>query len=464
MADSQEDVKTKEVETLLGNPKKAVVAMAIPMAIAMAAQMANNLIDAVWVSGLGPNALAAVGLIFPLFFILVSVGNGIGIGASSAIARRIGRGDKAGAEGVVSQSVMLMLLSGVVMTVVFMLIAAPLLELLGAGEILSMTLDYGYPIFMCALVVFFTGLLTNLLRSEGAAKRSMRITILAAAVNIVLDPIFIYTFGWGMAGAAWATVIAMCIPLMVAAYWYLVKKDTYLRIRLRGFRFDFVTVKEIFTIGIPASVDMILISLVSMVMNVLLIMVDSTNGVAIFSSGWRLIQLLMIPLMAIGSAIVPVFAVGYGSRRYDKVRDAYVFSLKWSAGIMLLLSVLTFVFAPEMVTIFTYTESTAVLKDQMVNFLRISCLFLPFMSWGFVSGGLFQAFGMGGKALISSLFRNLLQIPVCYFLAITVSTLNAMWWGVATAEILGSIMMGGWGTLVLLSVLGKRRPRDPMPQ
>ena len=89
---------TKGVETLLGNPKRAVLLMALPMMVGMVAQSANNLIDAVWDAGLGPDALAAVGFVFPLFFILIGIGNGVGVGASSAIARHIGRGDKPSAD------------------------------------------------------------------------------------------------------------------------------------------------------------------------------------------------------------------------------------------------------------------------------------------------------------------------------------------------------------------------------
>ena len=104
--------KTKDVETLLGNPKKAMLAMAIPVIISMVVQNANNLIDTAWVAGLGTSALAAVGFAFPLFFIIISVANGIGIGSSSAIARFIGMGDHESANRTAGQAVILTIMQG----------------------------------------------------------------------------------------------------------------------------------------------------------------------------------------------------------------------------------------------------------------------------------------------------------------------------------------------------------------
>ena len=447
---------TKGVDTLLGNPKKAIIAMSVPLIIAMIAQSANNLIDAVWVAGLGSDALAAVGFIFPLFFILIGIGNGVGIGASSAIARHIGRGDKESVDSTATQAIVLVTIFGIATSVLMLVFQRELLTAMGSGQTLELCIDYGTPIFAMTLVFFFNGLLSNLLRSEGAAKRAMTTQILAAVINIILDPFFIYDYGLGlgMAGAAWATTVAVIISLAVISFWFFIKRDTYIKIRARHVRLERAVVYDILRVGIPASLEMIVMSLFSIVINLIIVMSDrGTDGLAIFSSTWRIIQMLMIPNMAIGGAVVPVFAAAYGARRFDKIREAYFYAFKVCSIIMTVLVILTLIFADSMVIMFTYSDSVAYLKDDMSSCLRILSLFLPFMSWGFVGAGLFQSMGLGLYSFICTVVRNGLQVPASWILLVTVGTTVSITWGIVSMEILGSIIGGLWSLLLLRSLL-----------
>lgn len=458
---------TKGVDTLLGNPKKAILAMSVPLIIAMIAQSANNLIDAVWVAGLGPDALAAVGFIFPLFFILIGFGNGIGIGASSAIARHIGRGDKNAVDSTATQSIILITIIGVVMTVFMLLFQRELLGVMGAGQTLDLCVQYGTPIFAMTLIFFYNGLLSNLLRAEGAAKRAMATQILAAVINIILDPFFIYDYGLGlgMAGAAWATTIAVAISLVVITFWFFVKRDTYIKFSRKHIRLDRVTVSDILRVGIPASLEMIVMSLFSIVINLIIVQADrGTDGLAIFSSTWRLIQMLMIPNMAIGGAVVPVFAAAYGARRYDKIKDAYIYSLKVCTLIMIVLVAITLLAADGMVMLFAYDEKVAYLKDDMASCLRILSLFLPFMSWGFIGAGLFQSMGLGLYSFICTVIRNGLQIPASWILLVVSGTVVSITWGIVSMEILGSIIGGFWSFMLLRSLLRKEAKLIPVQE
>ena len=457
MTDSMEQ-NTKGVDTLLGNPKKAIIAMSVPLIIAMIAQSANNLIDAVWVAGLGPDALAAVGFIFPLFFILIGFGNGIGIGASSAIARHIGRGDKKGVDSTATQSIVLTIIVSIAVMVFMLIFQRPLLDLMGAGQTLDLCVEYGTPVFVSTVILLLNGLLSNLLRSEGAAKRAMATQILAAVINIILDPFFIYDYGLGlgMAGAAWATITAVTVSLIVISFWFFVKRDTYIRISLRYIRLEKDTVSDILRVGIPASLEMIVMSLFSIVINYIIVQADQgTNGLAIFSSTWRIVQMLMIPNMAIGGAVVPVFGAAYGARRFDKIKEAYFYAIKVSSLIMVVLVVITLLTADYLVMLYAYSEEVAPLKDDMASCLRILCLFLPFMSWGFVGAGLFQSMGLGLYSFICTVIRNGLQIPASWILLVTVGTAVSITWGIMSMEILGSVIGGLWSYLLLRSVIKK---------
>ena len=457
MSDIMEQ-NTKGVDTLLGNPKKAIIAMSVPLIIAMIAQSANNLIDAVWVAGLGPDALAAVGFIFPLFFILIGFGNGIGIGASSAIARHIGRGDKEGVDSTATQSIVLTVIVSIAVMVFMLIFQRPLLDAMGAGQTLDLCVEYGTPVFASTVILLLNGLLSNLLRSEGAAKRAMATQILAAVINIILDPFFIYDYGLGlgMAGAAWATITAVTVSLIVISFWFFIKRDTYIKISIRYIRLEKETVSDILRVGIPASLEMIVMSLFSIVINYIIVQADQgTNGLAIFSSTWRIVQMLMIPNLAIGGAVVPVFGAAYGARRYDKIKEAYFYAIKVSSLIMVVLVVITLLTADYLVMLYAYSDDVAPLKDDMASCLRILCLFLPFMSWGFVAAGLFQSMGLGLYSFICTVIRNGLQVPASWILLVTVGTAVSITWGIMSMEILGSVIGGLWSYLLLRSVLKK---------
>ncbi|MBQ8179430.1 MAG: MATE family efflux transporter [Candidatus Methanomethylophilaceae archaeon] len=446
---------TDDARTLLGNPRKALVAMAIPMIIATIVQSANNMIDAIWVAGLGTAALAATGVAFPYFFIVMGIGNGIGVGASQALSRRLGAGDYEGTNRVASQALVMSLAAGTVVAVAMLLIVEPALIASGAGDYLEECMDYTVPIFIGIPIIVLSSILSGLLRSEGASRRSMYIQLIGAGLNIVLDPIFIYIFGWGVAGAAWATILAMSIGCLLGLYWYFVRKDTFVRIPLRGFRFDRAVDADILRVGIPASMEMIVMSLVMIVVNQIILLVDPVDGIAIYSTGWRVLDMLMIPAMALGFSVVPVCAAAYGTGRMDKFRDAYRYCIKLGVGIMTVVMVVALIVAPYMVSLFTYSDGTAHLADEMVMFVRIGALFLPTLIFGMASAGMFQSLGMGIRSLTATVIMNVLRVPICLF-ATTFGSLTALWVGMTVSEILGASIVAVWAVVVLRDVIARR--------
>ena len=167
----------KRTGNILGDPRKSLIAMVVPIAIGMIVQSLNNFVDAIWVSGLGTAALAATGVVFPFFFILIGIGNGLGVGASQAIARRIGVGDKEGASRVAAQVLVMGVIVGFVITAVFALFPEQIFSAAGAGDYVDETLAYGIPIMVCSPIYMLSFIFSALLRSEGDARKSMTIQI-----------------------------------------------------------------------------------------------------------------------------------------------------------------------------------------------------------------------------------------------------------------------------------------------
>jgi putative MATE family efflux protein len=437
-----EEATTRDVEILLGNTKKALIAMAVPVMIANLIQSINNIVDTVWLTSIGVEAQAALNVIFPLFFLTIGFGNGIGVGASQAIARRIGAMDRRGANAVASQAVMLTVVVSVVLSVLFIIFAEQLIALSGGASNMEACLEYAIPIFAGIPTILLGALFSGLLRSEGAARRSMEIHVFGVVLNMVLDPIFIFVLDMGITGAAIATVIAMTAPILIALYWYYGNRSTFVRIPLKGFRFDGRLLSDILRVGIPASMEIILMSLVAMVINQIIEGISPVDGVAIYGNGWKMIDLFFMPAIALGFAVVPIVAAALGARKPRKIREVYLLALKYGVIICTAIAVVLFLFAPYLVIPFSYSDATMDLRDQMAYFITICAIFMPFTPMGYTSVGYFQGMGWGLKALSITAVINLLRIPACMMLADSFGTLEMVWWGLVLSEIVGS-MYGG---------------------
>ena len=453
MVDVSDDEMTKDVETMLGAPKKAIVKMAIPTIVAMLASSINGLVDAAWISGLGSDALAAIGLLFPIFFITVGVSSGISIGASSAIARYIGSGNKEQAERTASVAFSLTILFAILFSILGFTIARPMMMAIGGADVIDYCMDYANVLFIFAIVFFINALMSSILRSEGSAKRSMVIMISGAILNLILDPIFIYTFGWGMAGAAFATAVALTVSTIPAFYWFWIKRDTYIKIRIGRPHFDKLIAKDIFRVGIPASFEFVAISVAVILMNMILVTTaEGTDAVAIYSAGWRIFNIIMIPCLGIGAAVVPICAAAFGGNDPKKVKLAFMYSLKLSVLTMAVLALLLFVTAGLFASLFSYSDGTAYLHSKLVTFIRISCSFLPFIGLGVLSSSLFQALGMGTKAFVSTTFRNFVLLPPVFLISLN-GTLTDIWWCAAIMEIIGPVIVGIWCLFIVTALM-----------
>ena len=191
--------ETQGVNLLRGNPKKAVLKLSVPLMLSMMVISLYNIIDSFWVAGLGADQLAAVGFVIPLEFLIISIGTSIGAGITSVVSKYIGEKNDKLADNSAVHGVILSIIFSVIVTVIFSVFARQLLVLMGArGASLGYALDYGHIYFIASIFVVMPNALYGLLRSEGDTKRTMYVMVLCAIVNMVLDPIFIYTLNMKM--------------------------------------------------------------------------------------------------------------------------------------------------------------------------------------------------------------------------------------------------------------------------
>ena len=313
------------VEVLLGNPKKALINLSIPLVISLLISSLYNVIDAIWVSGLGADALAGVGFVTPIFMILIGFGNGLGAGSAFAISKYIGENNKQKADNGSIHAILIMVITSIIITAILLLFLKDILIFMGASQTLNYAMDYGQIIIFGSIFVILSNALYGIFRGEGDSKRPMYAMIASAVLNMVLDPIFIYTLNLGVKGAAIATLISAFFVILIQFYWFYIKKDTYLKPYLSNFNFKKEISFDIIKVGFPASLQLLNNAFFAAVFSALLAFISSTDSVAVYSTGWRIVTIGTTPILAIGTALISVIAANYGARNYKNIQIYYSF-------------------------------------------------------------------------------------------------------------------------------------------
>jgi putative MATE family efflux protein len=447
-----QDNPTHGVKTLLGDPKKAILKLSGPMIIGMLVQSIYNIADGIWVAGLGSNALAAIGLFYPVFMVIISLAAGIGVGGSSAISRKIGAKDKEKADSAAVHTFVI----GIIIGIIFTVLTLPFLKQIflstgSGGNVVKLVVSYARALVGGTVIIVFTNIATGVLRGEGDTKRAMYAMILGSGLNIVLDPIFIYTFKMGIAGAAWATLLSICITAMLLLYWLFMKKDTYVNISFTHFKFNYVITKEILRVGIPSSFAQLSMSIAMFILNYIIIKASGTDGIAVFTSAWRIIMFGTIPLIGIAMGVTAVTGAAYGARDINKLDTAYLYSIKLGITMEIFASVLILAFAGPLSFLFTYSKSAAHISGSLITAFRILELFLPTVPLGMLTSSMFQGIGRGENSLIVTILRTLImQVFFAYLLGITLKTgLTGIWWGIVSGNIIAAIFAFMWGRLTV---------------
>ena len=434
--------KNSNIEMITGDPKKAINKLALPIIASMLLIMANNIIDSIWVAGLGAEPLAALGYVTPLFMILIGIGNGIGAGGNSLISRYIGAENHKSANNAAIHNFILGVIISIAVSAILLGLLKPLLIVMGAEAVLSYAMEYGIVIFSFSFAMLLPPIFGGAFRAEGDVKRATLPLAITAITNMCIDPIFIYTLNLGVAGAAWATVIAHIFSVGVMLYWMFIKKDTYLKYNRENFKNDFGMYKDILVVGIPASLEQLILSALTIVVNLMLTLVSGPVAVAVYTAGWRIVNIGMLPAIGVGTAAISVAGVAYGSRKYENLRVTARYAVKVALIASIVVCILLYVFANQIAVIFSYSQSSAHLAPLIASFMQIMCLFILYVPFGASAGNVFQGVGKGTISFILTAFREfVLVLIVAYVLGFT---FHMGEFGIYCGMLLG----GGIGSLI----------------
>ncbi len=421
------------IDNFIKNPKKALIKISLPIIIVMIVQVAYSIVDTAFVGRLGADAIAAITFSFPVFFIMIGLMSGIGAGMNSVISRYLGSKQRIAAEN----SAIHGLIISFIVSLIILLVSLPFIKdifiLFGADapvvvlgtQYLSIVL---YGIFMLAGMY----ILTTILSSQGDTKTAMKIQLATLITNIILDPIFIYTLGLGVKGAAIATVIAYTLGFFIAIYF--IKKKSYVQLRISSFEFKKKLIFKIIKVGIPASLTMILMSLYFIFINS--IMADfGTNYVASFGIVSRLNTFAVMPIVAISLSLLTLVSMFVGAEKKDLVKDIVAFGIKVGVIFTSIVGILFFIAPSLFLRIFTPDQNLISLGSA---YLRVEVFSFPLIAIGMTIGRSLQGFGLGLPILIITSIRILVfAIPLSYLF---VFIFGLSYLSVAIAQIIGGLV------------------------
>lgn len=449
----ENESRASRLEGFLENPRQALWALSVPMMVGMALQTAYMLADMFFVGRLGPDALAALAFNMPLVFLGLGIVFGLGSGVTSVIARHIGAKDKRLADSSAEHALALGVLISASFTAVAYLWGKELLSGLGvSSELMPLAWDYfsilasGYVFIV--MTIFFRAILAG----EGDMKTPMMIQGAGTLLNIALDPLFIFTFGLGVKGAALATIISQAVPAAIFVYLLFFREHSYVRFDLENFRPSMGIVEEIVNIGAPASISFLVLAVGGAVFNRILV-AYSESTVAAYQVGSRVDHVFMLPVIAMSISLVTLVGMFHGAKRSDLVRGMVSYALTRSLGIALAVGACFFVFAPQIASAFS---ESAEVTGAGVSYLRFTVFGYPSIAVVMLAGRVLQGMGRGSPVLWLSLLRVvILSAPAAYVFVFWMGK-PAEW--VWLAMVAGTTLTGALALVWLRRSLPERVP------
>ena len=430
--------QSKKME-LLGSASipKALLSMGIPTMIGMLVNAFYNLVDAYFVGGLGESQMGAISVVYPLGQVVVGLGLLFGNGAASYISRLLGRGDKENADKVASTALYSSVSVGAVIIIISMVFLHPILKLLGATDsILPFAATYASVYIVSCIFNVFNVTMNNIVTSEGAAKTTMCALLTGAVLNIALDPLFIYVFDLGVAGAAIATAISQVVSTCVYLT-YILRKKSVFHFRVKDCTYTKETMSEIFKIGIPTLVFQILTSVsISLINNAAGDYGDSAiAGMGVVT---RLISMGSLSVFGFIKGFQPIAGYSYGAKKFDRLREAIKTSILWSTAFCVVFGVILALFPTAIVSRFTKGDAEMI----RIGAASLRANGISIMLFGFytVYSSLFLALGKGREGFILGACRQgICFIPVILLLPI-VWGLNGIMYAQPIADVLSAII------------------------
>lgn len=416
---------------------KALLALGLPTMLGMMVNALYNLVDAYFVGGLGISQMGAISIVFPLGQIFVGLGLLFGNGAASYISRLLGRGDKETANKAASTALYSSIFTGAAVIACTIIFLDPILKLLGAdGDILPYASAYAGIYVLSSIFNIFNVTMNNIVTSEGAAKITMFALLAGAVLNIALDPVFIYSLGLGVAGAAVATAISQIVSSLIYLF-YIFRKKSIFSLRIRDCCFSKDIVSEILKIGVPTMVFQLLTSLSVTLTN----RQAKDYGDAVIAAMGAVTRITsMGSLMVFGfiKGFQPIAGYSYGAKNRERLYKAVRTTMIWSTVFCTVFGLTMAIFPEAIISLFTKGDVEMIRAGSEA--LRANGF--SFVLFGFytVYSSLFLALGKAADGFILGACRQgICFVPVILLLPMVLG-IKGVLYAQPAADVLSAVI------------------------
>ena len=487
------EINKSKLQDFINDPQKGLWKMTLPFLIGLTVNSLYMLVDTMFVGQFVPNskaALDAMGLIFPLMFIVMGLTFGLGSGATTLIAQFIGAKNKETADNVASHTLLIGIILPIIVITLVLTLGDNVFKLFNNtdADTLKYATDYFNimavgTIFM-VLAIFFRSILSG----EGETVLPMKILGVGTILNIILDPIFIITLDLKVAGAAIATVISNGVVAISFMYFLIFKKVSYVKVSLKKdvFKFDFEIIQKLFKLGIPASLSFAIMSIGIFANNIILDQADENIGrqinchqyienqtcsknsyhcewearevegekeegchykkggvIAGFTAASRLENLIMIPIIALSSSLVTMIGMFYGAKRHDLIKSTINYAMRWAIKISLVFGAIFFLFSPFLLSIFTKDQKVI---SEGIKFFNIVSFSLPFVAISMITCRAMQGMNRPNPFLFLTLLRVILfAIPMAWIgVEYYGKSSEWVWWAVLLSSVISALVGLFW--------------------
>ena len=446
MTDQQSEENKRPLPNMFeGSVLRLLARLASPIFFGMLFQLLYNITDTIWVSRIDlgdPSYVGGTGIIFPFLFLAIALSQGIVVGTSSLVARAIGEENRQVLDKTAESGLAVGVIVALAVAIPTYVFATDILRLLGAeGDYLVHGLEYLRFIVPAGVLLFVSSTFMGILQGEGMMKYVMIAMIIGTAGNIILDPVFIFVLKLGVRGAALATTVAqtLAVGFILSVF---IRRKTQVEVHWKMANIEWRTIEKILAVGLPQSAGMILMALSFFFFNRVVMAIDPLALTAFALCG-RLDQAVLMPIFAIGAALVTMIGQNAGRGNYERVREIWWKSLLTATGLVGLSAAAMFALAPRIYPFFSDIDQVvgyAVLQTRIVEFTFV------FAVIGILSRSFFQAIGYPLPALLITTSRLLLLAVPAMLLYVYVFDLEiyGVWLGIITGNVLAAGMSALW--------------------
>ncbi len=410
---------------------KLIVSMSLPAIFSMIIQALYNIVDSIFVSMYSMDGLTAVSLAFPIQMLLIAVSVGTGVGINSLVSRRLGEKRQHEADSAATHGIVLGIGNWIVFLILGLTIVKPFINAFTDNpEIAEMGIDYLSVIMIYSFGCFLEVIIEKTLQATGNMIFPMIFMLTGALLNIALDPVFIFVLDMGVKGAAIATVLGQIVAMVLAVIILVFRKHA-VKISFKDVKLSWITVKNIYAVGIPAIVMQSITSLMLVLVNLILKKFSNSDiAISVLNVYFKLQSFVFMPCFGLNQGLLPIMGYNYGAKNKERL----IKTLKYGVTIAFCIMTVGFtVFMTIPNVLLGMFNADKEMMDIGCVALRIICLcFLP-AAVGIIFISFFQATGHGMRSMLISLLRQLVILVPSAF-ALSYISLNAVWFAFPIAE------------------------------